>query len=77
MQVEQKNIWEDVTRNAKRDNSNRAIAAYQANMPDAGAVAAFGGQKPMCSRKLRCPRLEISIWQRIPIRQSRGRKKRP
>ena len=39
MQVEQKNIWEDVTRNAKRDNSNRAIAAYQANMPDAGAVA--------------------------------------
>ena len=34
MQVEQKNIWEDVTRNAKRDNSNRAIAAYQANMPD-------------------------------------------
>ena len=25
MQVEQKNIWEDVTRNAKRDNSNRAI----------------------------------------------------
>ena len=42
MQVEQKNIWEDVTRNAKRDNSNRAIAAYQANMPDAGAVAAFG-----------------------------------
>ena len=68
MQVEQKNIWEDVTRNAKRDNSNRAIAAYQANMPDAGAVAAFGG--------LRCPRLEISIWQRIPTRQSRGRKKR-
>ena len=45
MQVEQKNIWEDVTRNAKRDNSNRAIAAYQANMPDAGAVAAFGGWK--------------------------------
>ena len=45
MQVEQKNIWEDVTRNAKRDNSNRAIAAYQANMPDAGAVAAFGGQE--------------------------------
>ena len=45
MQVEQKNIWEDVTRNVKRDNSNRAIAAYQANMPDAGAVAAFGGQE--------------------------------
>lgn len=76
MQVEQKNIWEDVTRNVKRDNSNRAIAAYQANMPDAGAVAAFGGQEAMCSRKLRCPRLEISIWQRIPTRQSRGRKKR-
>ena len=47
MQVEQKNIWEDVTRNAKRDNSNRAIAAYQANMPDAGAVAAFGGQEAL------------------------------
>jgi len=72
MQVEQKNIWEDVTRNAKRDNSNRAIAAYQANMPDAGAVAAFGGQEAY----VRCPRLEISIWQRIPTRQSRGRKKR-
>ena len=76
MQVEQKNIWEDVTRNVKRDNSNRAIAAYQANMPDAGAVAALADRKPMCSRKLRCPRLEISIWQRIPTRQSRGRKKR-
>lgn len=30
----------------------------------------------MCSRKLRCPRLEISIWQRIPTRQSRGRKEK-
>ena len=52
MQVEQKNIWEDVTRNAKRDNSNRAIAAYQANMPDAGAVAAFGGQEDRKSTRL-------------------------
>ena len=51
MQVEQKNIWEDVTRNAKRDNSNRAIAAYQANMPDAGAVAAFGGQEAYVQQK--------------------------
>lgn len=51
MQVEQKNIWEDVTRNAKRDNSNRAIAAYQANMPDAGAVAAFGGQEAYMQQK--------------------------
>ena len=49
MQVEQKNIWEDVTRNAKRDNSNRAIAAYQANMPDAGAVAAYVQQKTAVS----------------------------
>ena len=77
MQVEQKNIWEDVTRNVKRDNSNRAIAAYQANMPDAERLQLLADRKPMCSRKLRCPRLEISIWQRIPIRQSRGRKKRP
>ena len=53
MQVEQKNIWEDVTRNAKRDNSNRAIAAYQANMPDAGAVAAFGGQEALRAGNLR------------------------
>ena len=51
MQVEQKNIWEDVTRNAKRDNSNRAIAAYQANMPDAGAVVAFGGQEAYVQQK--------------------------
>ena len=51
MQVEKKNIWEDVTRNAKRDNSNRAIAAYQANMPDAGAVAAFGGQEAYVQQK--------------------------
>ena len=51
MQVEQKNIWEDVTRNAKRDNSNRAIAAYQANMPDGGAVAAFGGQEAYVQQK--------------------------
>ena len=42
MQVEQKNIWEDVTRNAKRDNSNRAIAAYQANKPEDVALADFG-----------------------------------
>lgn len=33
-------------------------------------------RKPMCSRKLRCPRLEISTWQRIPTRQSRGRKEK-
>ena len=77
MQVEQKNIWEDVTRNVKRDNSNRAIAAYQANMPDAGAVAAFGGQEAYVQQKTAVSGLEISIWQRIPIRQSRGRKKRP
>ena len=51
MQVEQKNIWEDVTRNAKRDNSKRAIAAYQANMPDAVAVAAFGGQEAYVQQK--------------------------
>lgn len=76
MQVEQKNIWEDVTRNAKRDNSNRAIAAYQANMPDAGAVAAFGGQEAYVQQKTAVSGLEISIWQRIPTRQSRGRKKR-
>ena len=56
MQVEQKNIWEDVTRNAKRDNSNRAIAAYQANMPDAGAVAAFGGQEVLFSETNRLSR---------------------
>ena len=75
MQVEQKNIWEDVTRNAKRDNSNRAIAAYQANMPDAGAVVAFGGQEAYVQQKLRCPRLEISIWQRIPTgKAGAGRK---
>mgnify|MGYP000060827532 CR=1 FL=1 len=35
----------------KRDNSNRAIAAYQANMPDAGAVAAFGGQEAYVQQK--------------------------
>ena len=49
--MSRKNIWEDVTRNAKRDNSNRAIAAYQANMPDAGAVAAFGGQEAYVQQK--------------------------
>jgi hypothetical protein len=33
MQVEQKNLWENVTRNVNVDNSSKAIAAYQANMP--------------------------------------------
>lgn len=35
----------------KTRNSNRAIAAYQANMPDAGAIAAFGGQEAYVQQK--------------------------
>ncbi len=42
MQVEQKNLWEGVTKNAVRDNSSKAIAAYQANMPEHKTV--FGVQ---------------------------------
>lgn len=39
MQVDQTNLWENVTRNASRDNSEKAIAAYQANMPgDSGVM---------------------------------------
>lgn len=42
MQVEQKNLWEGVTKNAVRDNSSKAIAAYQANMPENKTI--FGVQ---------------------------------
>ncbi|MDD6446101.1 MAG: hypothetical protein PUF81_09710, partial [Lachnospiraceae bacterium] len=35
MQVEQKNLWEDVTKNAHRGRSSMAIAAYEANIPQA------------------------------------------
>jgi hypothetical protein len=37
MQVEEKNLWENVTRNASRDKSSMAIAAYQAFMPQTGS----------------------------------------
>ena len=50
MQVEQKNIWEDVAQNTKHDKSNKAIAAYQANMP-AAVPAAFGGQESYVQQK--------------------------
>ena len=50
MQVEQKNLWEDVTRSTKRDNSNKAIAAYQANMP-VNMPVAFGGQEQYVQNK--------------------------
>ena len=76
MQVEQKNIWEDVTRNAKRDNSNRAIAAYQANMPDAGAVAAFGGQEAYVQQKTAVSEAGNIDMATYSNQQSRGRKKR-
>lgn len=51
MQVEQKNLWEGVTRNAKRDNSSKAIAAYQANIPVSAAAAAFSGQEQYVKEK--------------------------
>ena len=50
MQVEQKNLWEDVTCSTKRDNSNKAIAAYQANMP-VNMPVAFGGQEQYVQNK--------------------------
>lgn len=33
MQVEQKNLWENVAKNAQRGKSSMAIAAYEANIP--------------------------------------------
>lgn len=42
MQVEQKNLWEGVTKNAVRENSSKAIAAYQVNMPEKETI--FGAQ---------------------------------
>ena len=39
MQVDQTNLWENVTRSVNHDNSEKAIAAYQANMPgDSGVM---------------------------------------
>ena len=60
---------------AKPFNPLEAVARVNSNIRRFYALGT-ADRKPMCSRKLRCPRLEISIWQRIPTRQSRGRKKR-
>lgn len=43
MQVEQTNLWENVTRSINHDNSEKAIAAYQANMPKDSGI--FGAQQ--------------------------------
>ena len=43
MQVEQTNLWDQVTRNVNQDNSDKAIAAYQAYMPESNSV--FGAQQ--------------------------------
>lgn len=43
MQVDQTNLWDHVTRNVNRDNSDKAIAAYQAYMPESSSV--FGMQQ--------------------------------
>lgn len=43
MQIEQANLWDHVTRNANRENSDKAIAAYQAYMPESSSV--FGAQQ--------------------------------
>lgn len=43
MQVDQTNLWENVTRNVNQDNSSKAIAAYQANMPKENGI--FGAQQ--------------------------------
>lgn len=43
MQIEQANLWDHVTRNANRESSDKAIAAYQAYMPESSSV--FGAQQ--------------------------------
>lgn len=43
MQVDQTNLWDNVTRNVNRDNSDKAIAAYQAHMPESSSV--FGAKQ--------------------------------
>lgn len=48
MQVEQTNLWEDVTKNSFRDKSSMAIAAYQKNMPENNGI--FGAQQERFDR---------------------------
>lgn len=50
MQVDQTNLWDNVTRNAKRDNSDKAIAAYQAYMPESSST--FGMQQEHFDRTI-------------------------
>ena len=48
MQVDQTNLWDNVTRNVNRDNSDKAIAAYQAHMPESSSV--FGAKQEHLDR---------------------------
>lgn len=43
MQVEQKNLWENVTQNLNNDKGDKAIAAYQKNIPQSSGI--FGAQQ--------------------------------
>ena len=43
MQVEQTNLWDNVTKNLQNDTNNKGIAAYQAAVPEENTV--FGAKQ--------------------------------